>query len=984
MGRYRLRIFIALSVFLLCQACFRESTVEQSPTTTTQTTVQNLESLPTGTDALGQTNDFVLESATLQAVVNGGTEDLDRKWYLAKNAGSIFDLSTRFESSINRQLFSRNDDGLQQMTQGVNMNRHTLVSYDSVRVVPIDRNISTLAMTGRIFDMDGSLEAAGAAVDTSTRALLNCEVETVLEVRNNRENPNNDEFDFLVFYLSLTTVIKNTGDTPLPIFTVNDIFVTQYNAYSLFVPYPDWGFERPQATPVRTAYPAFLQFQPRQFNTAHYGMTSLMDGVLMANEERLPDDQMDITYIGKATQRDRTLAAGDAMTFVRECFALNGLSSANETFLNIEGATTALVDVLQLGPPPESPFAKTGTLTLTLQTNRDQDGQIVVEMFNPGISYFTGEGYVPLEEGRFLPVFGSLPVFSSYSDIPLPVGRARIRGDLANGDPVVVETNIITTVDQNGETVTTEEPIDILEDVRLTMQGVEVSALPHASVSMRILNESGRIIFGHGILTELDESNDILLGELPDHTQGRVIYIDSINSNAIFLPEGEYFLSVTHGPRFGLNSPSISVGTTEVAGSDPPQTVFGATPASLTFTLSEQVPLTGYWAADFDVRTDNDPSGLVSTRDLVRFAHSEDLDVLFAADARNPSEIEIEQRIVALGIGSLDLQDLEKEIDSFFDEVAVSRAIATYGRQQQAPQKLGRFSMFNLPKADEDPDFVVPAFEGDPAGFYDRVREKNPNVVIQATRPRKKSGLESGLFTAIAEMAGLPENTPIPGDDAIYAAGAATGSSTKWVDFDLLQVLSGNSYDEYLLSRQDWFGLLNQGIFRPATGGTLPGEVKDLPLGTVRTYVKVGEESLRDNDLQSFWEATKAGNSFVTNGPIIEASINGSSFGESTTASGTVALNLKVSAAQWIPVEEIRIVVDGTVQDVAITLNEDAVVRFDGTISLNVTPNQAHWVVIEAGTSLANLLNQSDPGRQYSLGYPGHKPLAFTNPIFLR
>lgn len=939
-------------------------------------------SLPTGTDAIGQVGDYILDGNNLQAVINGSLEDTDRAWFLGKNAGAIFDLSTKFEN-INRELFSRNDDGLQQLTQGVNMNRNTIVSYDQIQIDQVDREVATLSMSGKIYDLDGSLEAAGAVVDSSTRALLNCRVETVLQLRNTIPDPNDPELDVAAFFLALTTVVTNTGNTPLPIYTVNDIFVTQHRGYNLFVPYPDWGFDRPERGPGQHAYPPYLQFQPRQLNTAHYGFTSRTDGVLMADEEQRPDDLVDITYVGKPSLPDRTLAPGDAMTFVRECFPLNGLNSGTENFLAIETAYGAITGLLRLNPMPGDLFAETGRLQISLQTNQDQDGQFTIEMFNEDVTYYNGSGYIPLEEGRFFPIFGSNPVFAEYSNIRLPPRRIRIVSDLANGNPVVIDTNVVTSTDDDGETVTTEEPIVIVADETFLLQGIAVSDERHAGVSVRIVNEENRVIFGHGILEKTDDDQEVVLGELPDHTQGKVIYIDSINTNSFFIPEGKYLLSVSHGPLFGLNSPEIEVADRVQPGSDPEVIIFSAQPPSIPFTLTQQVRLPDYWAADFDVRSDNDAAGAVNLRDMVRFAYSEDLDVLFAADSRNPSEIEVEFLLVTMGLRALDLEDRDNEVDSFPDEVAVSPAIATYGRARQTPKKLGRFALFNLPRREEEVEFDLPAFEEDPAGFYDRVREELPNAVIQVSRPRCPTGLEAGLFTAMATKAGLDATTPLPGDSAVYQTTAETGSTTRWIDFDLLQLLSGNHYAEYLVSRQDWFGLLNAGIFKPVTGGTAPGEVKDLPLGTVRSYVEVGQQALRDNDLQSFWEAAKDGKSFVTNGPIIEADINGASYGETVGASESVVLNLKVSAADWVPVDEIRIVVDGVVQDIDLTINEESVVRFEGQIPLNLEAGSNHWVVIEAGATLDALLAGTQAGRQYRRAYPGHQPVAFTNPIFI-
>lgn len=983
MGRLKIVITVSFFILIINSACFRESTVEQAPTTTTQTTQENSQSLATGTEALGEIGDFSLESANIQIAINGNLEDVDRSWFLEKNAGSIFDISTRFESTINRQLFSRNDDGINQLTQGVNMNRRTLVSYDSVTVNPIDRNIATLVMTGKVFDMDGSLEAAGAIVDSQTRVVANCEVETILEVRNDIPNPNNAELDFIVFFLSMTTVVRNTGDTPLPIYTVNDIVVTPYQSYQTFVPYPDWGFAIPDRQPGQHAYPPYLQLQPRQLSTAHYGFTSRIDGVLMTDREILPDDGMDINYVGKISRSDRTLAAGDAMTFVRECFAVNGANSASNSFISIENTYGSFIDLLQLAPMEEDTYARVGVLSMSTITNFDQDGTLTVEYIDGDLRYYNGSGYVPLEDGRTFPIFGSSPIFTRYNNIRVPPGTYRILAKMTNGDAIIQDSFTTTTTNDDGETVTVENAILVPENDTLSLAGLTVSSSLHAVLRTRTIDQDGRIIFSRGTLSTADGANNIIFGQFPDNSQGRMFYSNMVTENTILLPEGDYILSMGHGPRFSLNSPTINVGTRIPDPDAPEQFIFSAEPSMIDYTLTEQVPLDGYLSADFDARTDNDPLGQVNVQDMIHFAHAEDIDVFFAADSRNLSEVELEYRIIALGLGPFSQEDLSNNVNSFFDEVAVSNAIATLGRSYQAPKKLGRFAMFNLPRDDAEQTFTVPAFESDPAGFYDRVREENANVVIQISRPRNPSGLEAGFFTAMAEIAGLPAGTPIPGDSSVYQTTAQTGSMTRWIDFDLLQLLSGNRYEEYLLSRQDWFGLLNAGIFKPVTGGSLPSETKDIALGTVRTYIATPNTALRDNELAEFWDAAKAGNSFTTNGPVIEANINGSSYGETTTQSGTVTLDLKVSAADWIPVDEVRIVVDGVVQDIAISLNQESVVRYEGQIQLELAPG-SHWVVIEAGAALNTLTDGQDPGRQFWRAYPGHKPVAFTNPIFIQ
>jgi hypothetical protein len=122
-------------------------------------------------------------------------------------------------------------------------------------------------------------------------------------------------------------------------------------------------------------------------------------------------------------------------------------------------------------------------------------------------------------------------------------------------------------------------------------------------------------------------------------------------------------------------------------------------------------------------------------------------------------------------------------------------------------------------------------------------------------------------------------------------------------------------------------------------------------------------------DVGVFNRALKEGRSLGTNGPVIEATIEDSSgvarsFSMTTFApkSGTT-VKVKISSAPWVPVQEIRFIVNGevkkTIRDVPLPTDPFAetgsLVRYEGEVALSeltagVTGDA--WLVIEAGRPL--------------------------------
>jgi hypothetical protein len=193
------------------------------------------------------------------------------------------------------------------------------------------------------------------------------------------------------------------------------------------------------------------------------------------------------------------------------------------------------------------------------------------------------------------------------------------------------------------------------------------------------------------------------------------------------------------------------------------------------------------------------------------------------------------------------------------------------------------------------------------------------------------------------------------------------------------------SWEQNYRSKRKWFELLNEvkkgGKFFAATGGTdihstashyknegggAPAEITNMAQykeahsrsglynGMPATYLRIEGEWT----LENIQEALRRGNSFITNGPIVIADVDGRSYGETASlGDGTVTLNIDAfSRDGW---EGIRIVKNGEVIE-TIDITEEAC---QTAVSLNGIES-GDWIVLE--------------GLGTGVGY------CITNPIFFQ
>ena len=186
-------------------------------------------------------------------------------------------------------------------------------------------------------------------------------------------------------------------------------------------------------------------------------------------------------------------------------------------------------------------------------------------------------------------------------------------------------------------------------------------------------------------------------------------------------------------------------------------------------------------------------------------------------------------------------------------------------------------------------------------------------------------------------------------------------------DYHTQEVMNGVEGPRNQAYRAFWFALLERGIVRAGTANSDSHGLSRTPVGSPRTLV-FAPTTRDDFDLEAFDHAVREGRMIGTSGPVIELELRdaGAVHGPSLdviTPGAAAELWLRVSAAPWVPVDEIRVVVNGEVvrrfDDVlehpADAFGQDGLLRYEGTLGLaELLEDVEHdaFIVVEAGAPL--------------------------------
>jgi hypothetical protein len=265
-----------------------------------------------------------------------------------------------------------------------------------------------------------------------------------------------------------------------------------------------------------------------------------------------------------------------------------------------------------------------------------------------------------------------------------------------------------------------------------------------------------------------------------------------------------------------------------------------------------------------------------------------------------------------------------------------------------------------------------------------------------------------GGYTVIHQPRGPKGLFTLRGFDRTVALG--TGVNAWWTltgplslgkrqgDFDALELLRAEGCDpadpsawftEFKTVRADWFALLNQQgptAFTKGLGLSSARFSLDTPVGQARTYLKLSS-SIDQNTLSPVLTALRSGAAVASTGPLLDVSIGGIGPGGLVSGSGaSVTLSISLYAPDWVPVDEVRVVVNGATP-ILVPLASFSASAADFrlrsiTVTVPMPVGKDAWVVVEAGVPLSTT-GAYLPGTPWTKIMKGIYPIAVTNPIFV-
>jgi TolB protein len=168
----------------------------------------------------------------------------------------------------------------------------------------------------------------------------------------------------------------------------------------------------------------------------------------------------------------------------------------------------------------------------------------------------------------------------------------------------------------------------------------------------------------------------------------------------------------------------------------------------------------------------------------------------------------------------------------------------------------------------------------------------------------------------------------------------------------------------YGASVQLWYRLLNCGFRIPAAAGTdcFLNRINSYPPGWGRAYVKI------PNGLsyQAWMEGQRAGRSFVSNGPMVELSVDGKESGDRITLGASSTVRVRGKAAAQFPMDNLELIYNGRVAGTGRLSGN----RLEASLESEIKIETSGWIALRA----------AGPSPPY---LPVGGLWAHTNPIFI-
>ena len=393
------------------------------------------------------------------------------------------------------------------------------------------------------------------------------------------------------------------------------------------------------------------------------------------------------------------------------------------------------------------------------------------------------------------------------------------------------------------------------------------------------------------------------------------------------VPVGTYDVWFSHGPEWDTARERV--------------TIKPGVETDLHVKLHHAIDTPGWISADFHVHSAASLDSRVPMRDRVYQFVADGVDLIVATD----------HNVVA-------------DYAPVISELGVSDLLASATGDEITTKQWGHFGAFPLP-ADESElgHGAIETGKRSAAQIFADIRARAPGALIDVHHPRLEHG-QLGYFS-LSQLDLSTGKTSTPGFS---------------FDFDAIEVLNGyQDSDRKTMNRVigDWLSFLDAGKRVACTGNSDSHHMTFNLGGYPRNYVALADTAPAKIDPAAVAAQVKAGHSFFTTGPIIDASIGGKTYGDVARITGGKAqLHITVRAANWISLDTLTVIGPGnTVLATRAIPQSTQTVRFDQTIELPATHDGYAIVRVDGNRPMAP--NVGDIGS--FLVYP----VAVTNPIWI-
>jgi len=880
-----------------------------------------------GPDAIGGVGDWYLGNDLVEVIV----DDPARHFGKLDHGGTIVDAGLRDR---------RGEDQLAQLFPVVNLDQRVVVGYDAIRAeVDEASGVARLVVTSpglASIPRGGALARRFDPLVPATDAIARVAVETEYRVR--RGEP----------FVAITTVLENRGERPAPVFAWGDVWMRGGRSLR--------AFAVDTLDPARSRGGRHTSFDQENLL---FSLDALAPFTLVAAAglEAFPPIAYAIAAPERAAAGRRVFGVTDEHVTLANAFV--GDPGWDE--LTLWRLAAALRS--ELGPGERFVFER------RLVVGPRRDVAAVTDRAFPMLGFADGASGVA---GEVAPagVRCVVEIAEAASGAPLTQAAAETAGPRAGSFGALLPP---------GEYVLAfRAPARPTQHVGVSVRPGEVARLPRVD-----LGAAAGLVFepafadagpGRVVVEGRDGTPDPafdpeLLGFTLD---GRAATSGSETRDLFFagfpgevrrveLAPGRYRLTASRGLEHDAASLELELTPGEERRVPP-------------FALARVLTLPGQVAADLHVHAEaSDDSGMPNEARLRSYL-AEGIDVLVATDHDNLGSYA--PALAALGAAGriLVIQGVE---------VTSSAPLPT------APWTLGHHNAWPIALRPEAPHRGAPESQVESvAELYAALRREHGARVVQLNHPLgHDAGRDREGFLTHLGSVGEPYDPSLPLDAEPNRAllAAASDGATRAVDFDAIEVMNGADWDQYLRTREVWYSLLRQGLRRTATGNSDshgPDEVAAYP----RNYVAVAREEAFA-DPARLDAALRAGRSWFTTGPLLlRFTANGAAPGETASApEGRVRVAIAVGAAPFVPVDEVRLLLDGRVVG-RFPLAPDASgpVRFER--ELEVALRRDGFLTLEAGASLdADAARWTgERGGPYARAIaPGFLPQLVANPIWV-